>query len=227
MKFHKPFHHQPCLGKAYRRYLRSADAMQFREEVLKKYTPGTLEKLVFYPQVQVRRAAILALGMIGDFSCQRTVARVLRDSHGSVVTLAEQILPILWKREGTLEEQRQLQRLTEMVCRGDLLHAVTMASVLMEDSPHFTEFVYQRGMAWFGLGHYPYALEDFQQVLRKNPYHYKAAVLAGHCFMELGQTEEMIWAFRQALEIHPGLKKSRLPFPQEDMFSAILKQYKD
>lgn len=227
MKCHKPFHHQPYLLKAYRRYLRSADALQFREQVLQKYTPGTLEKLVFYPRALVRRAAILALGIVGDFSSHKTVAKALKDSQTSVVFLAEQALPALWKREGSLEEQRQLQHLTEMVHRGDLLHAVALASVLIEDTSHFTELIYQRGMAWFGLGHYPYALEDFQQALQENPYHYKAAVMAGHCFMELGQTEEMIVTFRQALEIHPGLKNSCLRFQQNDSFSAMLNPGKD
>lgn len=227
MKCHRYFHHQPYLLKAYRRYLRSGDGKQFREDILKKYTQGTLEKLVFYPQTLVRRAAILALGLAGDSSCQKTLVKALQDPRMSVVFLAEQALSALWKREGSLEKQRQLQHLTEMIYRGDLLQAITFASILMEDAPHYTELVYQRGMAWFGLGHYLYALEDFQRVLSENPCHYKAAVLSGHCFMEMGQTEEMIAAFRQALEIHPGLKKSRPRFHREDSFSEMLKPQKD
>ncbi|MDO4575966.1 MAG: tetratricopeptide repeat protein [Planctomycetia bacterium] len=199
----------PLLWNAYRQYLKDANVEHFRAEVTRYYTVGTLERLVYHDSLSIRRAAVLALGLVGTYASNDCLARALHDSDKTVAALAENAIRTVWTRYGTDEDRKNLQTLCDMVARKDLLMAVTFASLQMEKTPGFAEVLYQRGMAWFDLGRFDFALEDFQQALERNPHHFRAAAMMGYCYMEQGDTDKTLEAFRTALEISPGLRKTR------------------
>src|SRR4051794_16893553 len=81
------------------------DAMrEFRTSVSKRYTEGTLARLLSSTDVQTRRAAVLALGLIGTIEVNPAVAAVLRDEDPLVQRFASDALWELWFRAGTVEQ---------------------------------------------------------------------------------------------------------------------------
>lgn len=200
----------PLLLDFYRRYLDgTAEISSFIKEVRSVYSAGTLERLLASPSVEVRRAAVLALGQIGDFRSNKILAASLRDSDRTTAALAENALRSLWKRDENPEDQRNLQCFIDLLLCGEPLKVVTYASLQIEKTPRFAEVWNVRGQAWFDAGKYAYALEDFRRALALNPYHFNAAVMMGYAHMELGHTLEALRAFRLALELNPGLKHTR------------------
>ena len=69
-------------------FLREKDIEAFHRNVSARYTEGTLARLARSGNIQDRRAAILALGLIGSFQVNETVARALRDPDPGVRNLA-------------------------------------------------------------------------------------------------------------------------------------------
>lgn len=88
--------------------------------------------------------------------------------------------------------------------------AVTFASLQLEKTPRFAEIWLQRASAWFELGEYEFAREDLETVLDLNPFHFDAYVMLGYVYMETGRTVQALRAFRNALDINPGLKNTQL-----------------
>ena len=206
-------YHAPILSEFYQQYLADADIMQFRGCVESRYTPATLEHLVEHREVSVRRAAVLALGLIGDFRSNTVLGAALRDSDSITAILAEVAIRTLWKRDATPEAQEVLRLVTELNTTGNLLRAIAWANAQLDITPSFAELRYQRGKAWFQLGNFQNALDDFLQTLMDNPLQFDAARMAAHCFMELGRTRDMLNAFRLAVRINPNLKMARISKP--------------
>ena len=79
----------PVLLDIYQRYLLQANMSDFKSEVSRCYTAGTLERLVSHSDASVRRAAVLALGSTGEMSSVRILVSALRDADRTVAILAE------------------------------------------------------------------------------------------------------------------------------------------
>ena len=77
------------LATAFRRYLSSADAPAFADEVDEHYSQLTLATLLKRGQVETRRAAALALGMLGDHQSISPLARSLNDIDRGVRLAAD------------------------------------------------------------------------------------------------------------------------------------------
>ncbi len=169
---------------------------------------GTLERLVSHADATVRRAAVLALGLVGNFSSNSILATALTDCDKTVALLAESALCNIWRRDGDAEDQLALQNLIRMNAEGNPLKVVTYASLQLEKTPRFAEIWFQRASAWFALGEFEFALEDLEKTLDLNPFHFNAYVMLGYVQMELGHVALALHAFRNALDINPGLKKS-------------------
>ncbi|MBP3693367.1 MAG: tetratricopeptide repeat protein [Thermoguttaceae bacterium] len=210
----------PVLLDIYQRYLLQANMSDFKSEVSRCYTAGTLERLVSHSDASVRRAAVLALGSTGEMSSVRILVSALRDADRTVAILAENALHSIWNRAGDESDQRMLQNLSRMVSSGEAAMAVTFASLQLEKTPRFAEIWFQRASAWFELGEYEYAREDLETVLDLNPFHFDAYVLLGYVHMETGRTVQALRAFRNALDINPGLKNTQL----RKRTSAFLRQ---
>ena len=87
------------------------DAMrEFRAAVRERYTEGTLARLLSSTDARTRRAAVLALGLIGTIEVNPAVAAVLHDEDPLVQRFASDALWELWFRGGTAEQNRLLER---------------------------------------------------------------------------------------------------------------------
>ncbi len=199
----------PILLDYYQNYLVSANISDFEQNVSRHYTVGTLERLVSHAEATVRRAAVLALGLLGNFSSNSLLATALTDRDRTVALLAESALRNIWRRDGDAEDQLALQNLIRMNAEGNPLKTVTYASLQLEKTPDFAEIWFQRASAWFSLGEFEFALEDLEKTLDLNPFHFSAYIMLGYVQMELGHVKLSLHAFRNALDINPGLKSSR------------------
>jgi tetratricopeptide (TPR) repeat protein len=176
---------------------------EFRDAVRTRYTEGTLARLLTSADVKARRAAVLALGLIGTIEVNPAVAAVLRDSDLLVQRFAADALWELWFRGGTAEQNRLLQHAAR---DPDPVQARADLDTLIRQAPTFAEAYNQRAIWFFKRGEFARAVDDCEATLRLNPYHFGAAAGLGQCYLKLGKPRAALRAFRHALEINPGLE---------------------
>jgi len=200
----------PLITRHYERYLADQDSIAFRDQVSRRYAPGTLERLAAHPHRKVRRAAIMAIGLLGDYSCNHTVGRALIDDDRTVRTLAESGIRNIWTRVGT-ESQREVLRLLlrlNTAKRSD--EVIRRAGELIAESPHLAETWFQRAVAYFNRQRFPEAVRDCHEALEINPYHFPAATTMGQAYMELENYVSALESFRRALRLNPDLEGVRI-----------------
>ena len=199
----------PFLSTLYRQYLDVQDSAGFISKVSQLYTPATLERLACNPHREVRRAAVLALGLIGDYSANHTMGRALLDDDRTVRMLAENGIRSIWTRAGNQEERQQLGIIIRLNARRQYEEAVRRARELSEKAPWFAEVWNQRAIAQFHLGHFADSIRDCHQALEINPYHFVAAVGMGQSYLELRNFVSALESFRRALRLNPELEGVR------------------
>ena len=97
----------PLLERFYQQYVEQQQSATFIMQVSATYLPGTLERLARCGSRATRRAAVLALGLVGDYEANAVLGEALHDADRGVRTFAENALRSVWRRLGT-EEQQQL-----------------------------------------------------------------------------------------------------------------------
>jgi tetratricopeptide (TPR) repeat protein len=183
------------------------DAMRdFRAAVRERYTEGTLQRILAGAEMKARRAAALALGLVGTMDSNPVVAAALHDPDSVVQRFAADALWELWFRGGTLDQNL---RLLEASRNTDAIAARADLDDLIQQAPDFAEAYNQRAIWFFKRGEFARAVEDCEAVLRLNPYHFGAAAGLGQCLAKLGKPRAAIRAFRTALEINPALEHLR------------------
>ena len=187
----------------YEAYLRDRDIDAFRRNVSARYNEGTLSRLLGAPDVQSRRASVLALGLFGGFGCNAALARSLRDADPTVRSLADNALWAVWFRADSAENNEALERVHTLISRGKLAEAVEQADRLIVRAPTFAEARNQRAIALFFQGRFAESVEDCRTVIAQNPYHTGALSGMGQCQLRLGRRAEALQTFRRALEIQP------------------------
>lgn len=199
----------PRLLNLYRQYLDNQDSAGFISKVSKTYTSGTLERLTQSPSRDIRRAAILALGFVGDYSANHAIGRALLDDDRTVRTLAENGIRSVWTRAGSEEERQQLGIIMRLNAAQQYKEAIVRATELIEKAPWFAEAWNQRAVAQYNMGRYAEAIRDCHQALEINPYHFVAATNMGQAYVELENHVSALESFRRALRLNPDLEGIR------------------
>jgi tetratricopeptide (TPR) repeat protein len=201
---------QPRLLRFYRDYLDRPDCSAYASRVGDCYTEGTLQRLASHPRCEIRRAAVLALGCLGDYDSNPFLGTALIDDDRTVRILAENSIRQVWTRAGGEKERGQLDTIIRMNASRHFEKVVRMASNLIQRSPDFAEAWNQRAHAYHALGHYNESLRDCHQALEINPYHFIAAVGMGRAYLELGNPVLALESFRRALRLNPDLEGVRV-----------------
>jgi tetratricopeptide (TPR) repeat protein len=176
---------------------------EFRTAVRTRYSEGTLQRLLRSDDVRTRRAAVLALGLVGTIQSNAALAALLRDDDLLAQRFAADALWEVWFRGGTAEQNWQLQ---QAIRQPDPEAARAALDDLIRDAPEFAEAYNQRAIGFFKRGEYARAVEDCEVVLRLNPYHFGAAAGLGQCYLKLNKPRAALRAFRQALDLNPALE---------------------
>lgn len=189
----------------YESFLQDRDIEQFRDRVLGRYSEGTLARVLNSSAgLQSRRAAVLALGVLGSFAgANDALGRSLRDEDPIVRTMAESALWALWFRADSPANNQLLEEIRRLIADEKLDEAVEAASRLIARAPRFAEAYNQRAIARFIQGNYAESAQDCHQALRLNPYHVGAAGGLVQCHLELNQPREALGALRRASKMQP------------------------
>jgi tetratricopeptide (TPR) repeat protein len=187
----------------YETYLRDHDIDAFRQHVSARYMEGTLVRLIEAPNIQARRAALLALGLFGSFEVNAPVAKALRDPDPTVRSIADNALWAIWFRADTPENNGTLERVGALISQQRFEEAIDLATRLIERAPRFAEAYNQRAIARYYLGRFEGSAEDCRLVLDRNPYHIGALSGLAKCQLRLDQRAPAIETLRRAAKLQP------------------------
>jgi tetratricopeptide (TPR) repeat protein len=202
-------HRQPRLFAFYQDYLDRPDCRAFASRVSDFYVAGTLQRLADHPRREIRRAAVLALGCLGDYDTNATLGTALLDEDRTVRILAENAIRQVWVRAAGDKDRVLLETIIRLNAARQFEKVLRMAGDLIARLPGYAEAWSQRAYAHHALGHYQQSLRDCHEALEINPYHFIAAVGMGRAYLELGNALAALECFRRALRLHPDLEGVR------------------
>lgn len=178
----------------------------FRDAVKAKYTEGTLQRLLSSPVLQMRRAAALAIGLLGTMKSNAALTQGLRDDDTLVRKFSTDSLWEIWFRGGTADQNQRLQQALQL---ADLPQTLAALTDLVADAPNFAEAFNQRAIVYYRRGEYSRSVHDCQDVLRLNPHHFGAAAGMGQCYLRLNKPRAALRAFQQAMAMNPSIENVR------------------
>jgi tetratricopeptide (TPR) repeat protein len=199
----------PLLQEVYKSYLVDQNATAFADNVSKRYTIGTLERLSASGDRLSRRAAVLALGLFGDYRSNAALGRALVDPDRGVRMLADTGIRSLWSRAGDRLQRKTLRTVIELNAARRFDSAIKRATRLIAHAPWLAEAWNQRALALFSLRKFPESIRDCQQTLEINPYHFGAATGMAQCHLQMGNRAAALECFRRALALNPSLEGVR------------------
>ena len=199
----------PLIATLYEEYVDNQDSGGFIRKVARAYTIGTLERLAGHSHREVRRAAVLALGFLGDYSVNHTLGRAMLDDDRTVRTLAENGIRTVWGRAGSDAQRQRLGIVIRLNSAQHYDEAIRRATALLDEAPELAEAWNQRALARFHRLEFADAIRDTHQALEINPYHFIAATTMGQSYLELGNRVSALECFRRALRLNPDLEGVR------------------
>jgi tetratricopeptide (TPR) repeat protein len=200
-----PAHNGSLLLDYFTTFVADRDVEAFQTRVSARYNEGTLCRIVSgSPDTAARRAAVLALGLLGSFEHSNAVlGKALRDPDVAVRTMAEDSLWAIWFRAGTPDQNRMLSQVRLSISRRQLDLAERQASRLIELSPNFAEAYNQRAIIYCVQGRFAESVRDCQSVLSRNPYHFGAVSGMAQCQLQLDHPRDALKSLRRALSLQP------------------------
>ena len=196
-------HTGALLVTCYETFLHDRDLDAFRRQVLAWYMESTLARLSGVENAQTRRAAVFALGLVGSYQHNPTVARALRDPDRTVRILAENALWAIWFLADTAENNAALERVSLLIGHREYRKATFAATCLIERAPTFSEAYNQRAIAEYYLGEFQASADDCRLVLEHNPYHIGALTGLAKCLLQLDRRDDAIEALRRSSRLQP------------------------
>jgi tetratricopeptide (TPR) repeat protein len=189
----------------FKMFMADRDGAAFRDRIAGRYNEGTLGRiLASSPDVVARRAAVLALGILGSFDQSNAVlGNALRDNDSSVRSMAEDALWAIWFRAGSPEQNRMLSQVRRAINRQQLEQAQALVDRLIEAAPGFVEAYNQRAIIYCLQGRFAESVRDCQRVLGQNPYHFGAISGMAQCQLQLNRPREALKTMRRALKLQP------------------------
>src|SRR5262249_44462826 len=134
---------------------------KYQRNVEARYNEASLERLLHAASPDIRRAAVLALGLIGSMNVNLAIASRLHDEDATVRELAAAGVGSLWSRAASPENTRELQRLTRLDVTIETADDVLAGfAALIKQSPRFAEAYNQRAIVHFRLGDFAKAVLD-------------------------------------------------------------------
>ena len=194
----------------YQRYLNDGETAQFIAAVAKRYSVSTLQRLAQSGDRFSRRAAALALGLLGDVFCYPVLGPLLKNRDRKLRLVVDDALRAIAAREGSAHQRQQLELVVRCNECGNYERSIELASQLIEETGGTAEIFHQRSLALFQVDCIDQAIADCRQTLKLNEFHYAALVGLGHCYLELGDLLESLFWFRRAVEVYPDLEPVRL-----------------
>jgi len=193
----------PVLVGYYKDFLESRDVEKFTQNLLARYSEATLLKLVVSTDVEVRRASVLSLGLIGSVESVTPVGKTMQDKDPVVRQFAENGLWGIWFRASSPENNRELMAIRELIGEERLDEAEKRLDTLIKKAPDYAEAWNQRAIVHYARGDYEKSVADCREVVKRNPYHYGALSGMGQCLIRQNKLIEAQQVFTELLKIQP------------------------
>ncbi|MEM9587594.1 MAG: tetratricopeptide repeat protein [Planctomycetota bacterium] len=195
---------------AYRRYLSSGDATQFASQVDEHYDSPTLCALLARGDVEMRRAAGLALGTLGDRRSVEPLGRSLADPDRGVRLATDDSFRALLVRNAAPMHHQQLLKVMHLNDGGEYAAALAPTMILIDRARSYAEAHHQLAICWQGLQDYDHAIAAYTACLWNCRFHYLAWQGLGRCRMMLGEHEGALDALTRCIEINPDIESARV-----------------
>ncbi len=199
----------PLLLSLYKDYLKHRTLQVYARRVESHYSPATLERMAKTGDCQCRRAAVIALGLLGDYESNPIMGAALLDADRGVRRAAEKGIPQVWQRMGSQKQRTVLRTIIQLNQQGHCMDALSLASELIEQAPWFAEVWNQRARAYYERKFYTDSIRDCCRTLEINPFHFESAVRMGHSHVELDDLISALDCYHKALKINANLEGVR------------------
>jgi tetratricopeptide (TPR) repeat protein len=156
-------------------------------------------------EVETRAAAADRLGEVGAMDDVVALLNSLRDDNELVRNTAEQSIWRIWARSGDPTVDRLYARGIREMNEGSMIRAISTFTEIIKLKPDFAEGWNKRATLYFMTEQYDKSLEDCDEVLKRNPYHFGALSGYGHIHVEFRLLEQAIEYFQRALKINPNM----------------------
>ncbi|QEG02166.1 Tetratricopeptide repeat protein [Stieleria maiorica] len=198
------------LATAYRRLLSSADAPRYAAEVDEHYSPTTLATLLQRGDVELRRAAAMALGLLGNSRSVDPLGRALSDVDRGVRLVADDSFRGLLLRDAAPTHHQQLLKVMHLTDGGEFAAALAPAMILVEQAPMYAEAHFQLASCWHGLEDYRKASQSYIACLWRCRFHYTAWQGLARCQIMSGEYVAASKSLERCIEIVPDLESARV-----------------
>ena len=155
--------------------------------------------------VETRAAAADRLGEVGTTDDVVALLNSLRDDNETVRNTAEQSIWKIWARSGDPSVDRLYARGMREMNEGSFARAISTFSEIIKLKPEFAEGWNKRATLYYMTEQYDKSLEDCDEVMKRNPYHFGALSGYGHIHLEFRLLEQAIEYFQRALKINPNM----------------------
>jgi tetratricopeptide (TPR) repeat protein len=182
---------------------RKTDLEKFKASVEERYSEGTLLRLLSSPHNITRRAAVLALGLVGTMESNPALAVRLHDEDADLARMAADAMWSIWFRGDSPENVEELHRLVRL---RDREKALSCLDHLVKRAPEFAEAFNQRAVVLFRLKQFERSIADCERTLQLNPFHFGAQAGMGQGLLQLRKHRAALKAFRNALRTNPQLE---------------------
>jgi tetratricopeptide (TPR) repeat protein len=198
------------LAAAYRRYLTTADSPKFAAEVDASYSAATLAALLSRGDVELRRAAALSLGTLGDHDSIEFLGRSLCDSDRGVRLAADDSFRALLVRDAAPLHHQQLLQVMHLNDGYEYAGALAPTMILVDQAPLYAEAHHQLGICWHGLENFEQAAAAYSACLWNCRFHYPAWQGLARCRTVLGDKSGALAALHRCVEICPDMESARV-----------------
>ncbi|MEM6470829.1 MAG: HEAT repeat domain-containing protein [Planctomycetota bacterium] len=205
-----PLVRTPRLTTAYRRLLNSSDAPQYAAEVDEHYSPTTLISLLERGDVEIRRAAAMALGLLGTRQSIEPLGRSLADVDRGVRLVADDSFRALLLRDASPCHHQQLLKVMHLTDGGEFAAALAPSMILVEQTPMYAEAHFQLASCWHGLENFDKAAKSYIGCLWRCRYHYTAWQGLARCQVMQGDYWQAVKSLQHCLDIVPDLESARM-----------------
>ena len=154
---------------------------------------------------ETRATAADRLGEVGTMDDVAPLLNSLRDDNELVRNTAEQSIWRIWARSGDPAVDRLYARGIREMNEGSFARAISTFTEIIKLKPDFAEGWNKRATVYFMTEQYDKSLEDCDEVLKRNPYHFGALSGYGHIHVEFRLLEQAIEYFQRALKINPNM----------------------
>lgn len=179
---------------------------KYQQAIEARYSESTLQRLLNSSDFCVRRAACIALGLLGTMKINLPLAALLHDEDAVVCEHAADALWSIWFRSADEAHVRELQRVIRLDVNAESADSViAQFDSLAKAAPHFAEVFNQRAIVHFRLGEYSKSAADCEKTLRLNPVHFGAASGLAQAFLKQRKLRAALRNYRKAFRINPNI----------------------